>query len=128
MEIGARNNIWQEKTVSIHPVTYFIKTPVNSTATHKHLGMILDSKLSYVNHLQSIFSRAQKTIGFLRKFQLTLLRKSLVTIYKSFIKPHLDYGDVIYDRASNESFHESLESLQYSASLEEHHLRSFFKK
>ena len=40
-----------------------------------------------------------------------------VTIYKSFIRPHLDYGDVVYDRASNESFHQSLESLQYNAAI-----------
>ena len=40
-----------------------------------------------------------------------------MTIYKSFISPHLDYGDAIYDRASNKSFHQSLESLQYSAAI-----------
>ena len=40
-----------------------------------------------------------------------------MTIYKSFIRPHLDYGDVVYDRASNESFHQSLESLQYNAAI-----------
>ena len=74
--------------------------------------MILDSKISYENHLQSVFSRAKKTIGLLRKFQPTLPRKYLVTIYKSFIRPHLDYGDVVYERASNKSFHQSLESLQ----------------
>ena len=93
----------KKKTVSIHPLVYFDKTPVNSKATHKHLGMMLDSKLSYENHLQSVFSWVNKTIGLLRKFQPTL-----VTIYKSFIRTHLDYGDVIYDRVSNESFHESL--------------------
>ena len=38
-------------------------------------------------------------------------------IYKSFIWPHLDYDDVVYDRAFNESFHQSLESLQYSAAI-----------
>ena len=101
----------RKKTVSIHPVVYFNNTPVNSTATHKHLGMILDSKLSYENHLQSVFSRVNKTIGLLRKFQATLPRKSLVTIYKSFIRSHLDYGDVGYNRASNALFHQSLESL-----------------
>ena len=79
--------------------------------------MILDSKLSYENHLQSVFSRVNKAISFLRKFQLTLPRKSLLTINKSFIRPHLDYGDVIYDRAYNESFHQNLESLQYSAAI-----------
>ena len=35
----------------------------------------------------------------------------------SFIRPHLDYGDAIFDQAYNKSFHESLESLQYNASL-----------
>ena len=40
-----------------------------------------------------------------------------MAIYKSFAKPLLDYGDVVYDRASNESFHQSLESLQYSAAI-----------
>ena len=40
----------RKKTVSIHPVVYFNNTPVNSTATHKYLGMILDSKRSYENH------------------------------------------------------------------------------
>ena len=39
------------KTVSIHPVVYFNNSLVNSMATHKHLGMILDSKLSYENYL-----------------------------------------------------------------------------
>ena len=73
--------------------------------------------ISYENHLQSVFSGVNKTIGLLRKFQPTLPRKSLVTIYKSFIRPHLDCGDVIYDRASKESFHQSLESLQYSTAI-----------
>ena len=53
----------------------------------------------------------------MKKIQPTLPRKSLVTIYKSFIRPHLDYGDVVYDRAFNESFHQSLESLQYNAAI-----------
>ena len=43
-------NIQQEKN-SFHSVVYFSNTPVNSTVTHKHLGMILGSKLSYENHL-----------------------------------------------------------------------------
>ena len=107
----------RKKTVSIHPLFYFNKNPVNSTATNKHLGMILDSKLIYVNHLQSVFSRVNKTIGLLRKFQPALPRKSLVTICKSFIRPHLDYVDVILDWAYNESFHQNLESLQYSAAI-----------
>ena len=36
-----------------------------------------------------------KTIGILRKIHLILPRHSLITIYKTFINPHLDYGDVL---------------------------------
>ena len=74
--------------------------------------MILDSNLSYEHHIKYILNKVNKTIGLLRKFQLILPRHSLITIYKIFIRPHLDYGDVIYDRAFNESFHQRLESIQ----------------
>ena len=30
---------------------------------------------------------------------------SLITIFKPFIRPYLNYGDIIYDRAYNTSFH-----------------------
>ena len=74
----------KKKTVSIHPIFYFNTTPVNSNVAHKHFGMILDSKLSFENHLQSVCSRVNKTIGLLRKCQPTLPKKSLVTIYRWF--------------------------------------------
>ena len=41
----------------------------------------------------------------------------LLTIYKPFIRPHLDYGDIIYDQAYNASFHQKLGSIQYNAAL-----------
>ena len=107
----------RKKTASLHPVVYFDNKPVKSSQIHKHLGMILDSNLSYEHHIKSILNKVNKTIGLLRKFQLILPRHSLITIYKTFIRPHLDYGDVIYDRAFNESFHQRLESIQYNAAI-----------
>ena len=53
----------------------------------------------------------------LRKFQGILPRTSLITIYKSFARPHLDYGDIIYDQAFNESFHQRIEYIQYNAAI-----------
>ena len=44
-------------------------------------------------------------------------RDSLVTIYKSFIRPHLDYTDVIFDNPSNATFSNQIESAQYKAAL-----------
>ena len=38
-------------------------------------------------------------------------------MYKAFVRPHLDYGGIIYDEAYNETFHQKLESIQYYACL-----------
>ena len=45
------------------------------------------------------------------------MRLPLLTIYKSFIRPCLDYSDIIYDQACNVSFHQKLDSIQYNAAL-----------
>ena len=56
-------------------------------------------------------------MGLLCKLHNTLPRLPLLTIYKSFIRPHLDYGDVIYDQAYTASFHQKIESIQYKSAL-----------
>ena len=79
--------------------------------------MFLDNKLNFGEHLKYITNKVNKSIVLLCKLQMILPRRSLVTIYKSFIRPHLDYGDIIFDQAFNKSFHDNLESIQYNASL-----------
>ena len=44
-------------------------------------------------------------------------RATLIIIYKAFIRPHLDYSDILYDQAYNMSFHQNQESIQYNACL-----------
>ena len=67
--------------------------------------MFIDSNLNFSEYLKTIFQKANKTIGLLRKLQLLLPRAPLkITIYKSFIRPHLDYIDMIYDQTFNMSF------------------------
>ena len=95
----------------------FNNSIVNVTSIHKHLGMIFDSKLSFDEHLKSVLKKISKTVGLLRKLQGILPQTSLTTIYKSFARPHLDYGDMIYDQTINESFHQRIESIQYNAAI-----------
>ena len=40
-----------------------------------------------------------------------------MTIYKAFLSPVFDYGNILYDQPQNESFCEKLESVQYKAAL-----------
>ena len=103
--------------VTAHPQLVFNNNPAHETTTEKHLGIFLDFKLNFQEHFEDMLNKINKTIGLLRKLQNTLPRSSLLAIYKSFIRPHLDYGDIIYDQAYNVSFQQKIESIQYNAAV-----------
>ena len=96
---------------------HFNNIVVTQSTTQKHLGMLLNVQLDFQGHLKNIYSKVNKTIGLLHKFHNTLTRLPLLTIHKSFIRPHLDYDDVIYDQAYTASFHQKIEFVQYNSSL-----------
>ena len=89
---------------------------MTQSTTQKHLGMLLDVNLDFQGHLKNN-SKINKATGLLRKLHNTLPRLPLLTIYKSFIRPHLDYVEIIYDQAYTASFHQKIESVQYNSAL-----------
>ena len=92
----------------------FNQNTVNLTESQKHLRIV--SRLDIKDHLEIIFKKVRKIIGLLCKLQNLLPKKSLITVYKSFKKQHLDYGDIFYDQAYV-SFHRKLEWIQYNVPL-----------
>ena len=44
---------------------------------------------------------------------MNLPRNALLSIYKSFFRPHLDYGNILYDKPNNENFQSKIERVQY---------------
>ena len=107
----------RKASIQSHPVLTFDNNPVIKTTQHKHLGLILDEKLNFKEHLKEKMSKTYKGIAALRKLQNIIPRNSLLTIYKSFIRPHLDYGDIIYHQPNNGSLSQKIESIQYKAAL-----------
>ena len=85
----------------IHPPAIFNNIPVVRSSYQKHLGIYLDEKLDFSNYIKEKKSKANKGIGTLRKLLNVLPRNSLITIYKSFIRPRLDYGAIIFDQPEN---------------------------
>ena len=94
---------------------YFNDSSVKETCKQKHLGMILDFRLDFQEHWKSLLKKVNKTVACLRKFQNIFPRLAFLTIYKCFDNTHLDYGDIIYDQAFNNSFLQKIKSLQYNA-------------
>ena len=117
----------RKKISADHPPVQFNDIPVIKMNEHKHLGIILDSKLSFATHIQSIILKCRRGIGMIKFLSKYLPRNTLTELYKLYVRPHLDYGDVIYhippktcDFSQDTSLNnhvEKLESVQYSAAL-----------
>ena len=61
--------------------------------SQKHLGLILDEKLNFKQHIESAIVKINKGVAVIKKLRYNLPRKSLITIYKAFLRPLIDYGD-----------------------------------
>ena len=103
--------------MSILGSVYYIQKMLNFFFQQEHLGMYLGPKLDFLEHLKNIQAKVTKSVVLLRKLQNLLPRPTLLTIYKAFARPYLDYGNTIYDQACNDSFRQKLESIQYNPTL-----------
>ena len=61
--------------------------------------------------------KCSKIIGLIRQLSVNFPHNTSLTISKSFIRPHLDYGDILYDKPSNDNFQNKMEKVQYRACL-----------
>ena len=63
---------FSRKTIETdHPMILFNEIPVKKVSEHKHLGIILDCKLSFSAHVKSAISKTRKDIGLLKSLQLS---------------------------------------------------------
>ena len=63
-----------------HPSIYFNDKSIKQVPSQKHLGLILDNKLNFQEHLKSVSNKVNKTIWLLRKLQNILPREPLLTV------------------------------------------------
>ena len=107
----------RKKNATTHPPLFFNNSEIKLSSNQKHLGLTLDSKLSFNEHTNDKIHQVNKGVGLFRRQQIFLTCTSLLAIYKLFIRPLLDYADVIYGQASNLSFSKKIESAQCNTEL-----------
>ena len=106
---------------------YFNGSEVKAVDEHKHLGLVFDTKLTFVAHINEKLSKARQGLGILKTLNRYLSVKILDQIYKMYIRPHLDFCDVIYhipcvsnpfDSSINLKYlMNTVERMQYQAAL-----------
>ena len=87
---------------------------------HKHLGVILDSKLNFQSQVREAVIKARRGISLIKYLSKYFSRDVLDEVYKLYVRPHLDYGDIIYhkfDQDMRSTVTKSIEQAQYTAAL-----------
>ena len=85
---------------SFHPPIIMNNQVISEEAMHKHLGLTFTNDCTWHEHLAQIKTKAWQRINIMRKLKFLLDRKSLQTIYFSFIIPLLEYADVVWDNCT----------------------------
>ena len=62
--------------------------------------MILDSKLKFTTHIEEKLKKARQELGVMKWIKKWVTIETLEQYYKSWVRPHLEYGDLVYDRAN----------------------------
>ena len=95
--------------------------PIVNLTSQKHLGLNLDAKLTFNDHVNEKIGKAMKGVGLMRKLQRYLLNSSLLTIYKSLIRSHLSRLWRFHMWSSK------IESIQYNAAYRSSHPEVFLR-
>ena len=70
--------------------------PLDQVKMFKYLGVLLSHHLFWGEHVQSVCSKARKILGLLyRRFYNNAPSNSLVQLYLSLVRPHLDYASAM---------------------------------
>ena len=107
----------KKRNIVHHPPLFFNGAQVQRTDEHKHLGLILDPKLTFKNHIAAKTKFSRKNIGILKQLSLYIPLKTLDQLYKILVRPHLDYCDIIYHLPPNLNEFDSSLSLNVSMEM-----------
>jgi hypothetical protein len=89
-------------------------TQLDDVTHHKHLGITLQNNFKWDFHIKALIDKITTLISCLKSYKYRFSRKTLETLYKSYVLPILDYGDIIWDNCTD-SLANSLEDLHLDA-------------
>ena len=125
----AEKVLFTNRSTSTYCPIAFDGITIKPVSDHKHLGLILDCKLTFNKHIDETISIANRGVGVIRRLYHYLPRKSMIQIYKSLYDPyHKPLHDIFSseyysERASsdplhnNEQFTNKIEAVQYNSAL-----------
>ena len=89
-------------------------TNLENVESIKYLGVTITSDLRWNTHVSNVCTKANRTLGFLRRNLYSCPQEVKEAAYKGLVRPVLDYGSSVWD-PSGVVLQEELESVQKRA-------------
>ena len=88
------------RDISVH--NYFMQNiSLSRVPSHKYLGVTVESKLSWSNHIANISAKAAKTLGLIKRTLYPCSPMVKVNAYKALVRPKLEYAVPIWSPHSS---------------------------
>jgi len=62
----------------------------------KDLGILIDSQLTFKDHIQDKINKAYSMIGLLKRNFINMDCKTFILLYKALVRPHLEYANSVW--------------------------------
>ena len=117
--------ISKKKNIALTP--FKIENRLLCKVTHyEYLGVILDQDLKMIPQVDSMYKKANSKLGILSKIRRFITEKTAVRVYKTMIRPYLEYVDFIIESSTKEKVlkvdalqHKALRRIEYCRTPEE---------
>ena len=84
--------IFTNKKLSNIPIISIRSVPIKYVDCFKFLGIMVDNKLSYSDHVNNVCSKVNRCNGIFKKLSSQIPLYILTKMYSSMVYPHLVYG------------------------------------
>jgi len=92
--------VFSRKHNNVQPPISFQNNQITDSKTYKHLGLTFTDDASWKPHKQIIYEKTYNRLNILRYIKSKVGRKSLINIYIAFIRPILEYADIVWDNCT----------------------------
>ena len=73
---------------------------IANTMEEKDIGIIIDNKLNFQNHINKQVNKANQTLGLINRSFKYIDKDMFLQLFKSLVRPHLEYGSTVWSVAN----------------------------
>ena len=89
-----------------HPNLYLDNLPIVDVPCHKHLGITISNNLDWHFQVHDVCSKAGERLDIMSRLMYKLDRKTLETMYFSYVRPKLEYSDIVWSNLTETQVHQ----------------------